>query len=178
MKADRREFRFIDGSSKKFWAIELDGASFTVHFGRIGTAGQAKEKTLGSEDAAKREYDKLIAEKTKGGYVEVEGSGASSTIPPPAPRKAVAKAAPAAEEPPAAAAETAADGPAGQAAVAEHVGRLERRVRLSDEDWAQVRWRPRKPVKLPEPKPFDFEACLKQASTYTGWGHYRAVVAK
>src|SRR5262249_48026384 len=38
----RREFQLIDGSSKKFWAIEFNSTSFTVHFGRIGTAGQAK----------------------------------------------------------------------------------------------------------------------------------------
>jgi len=67
----RREFRLIDGSSKKFWTIELNNTSFIVHFGRIGTAGQAKEKTFGSETLAKREYDKLILEKTKNGYVEV-----------------------------------------------------------------------------------------------------------
>ena len=64
MKLDRREFQFIDGSSKKFWSIALDGTSFTVHFGRIGTLGQAKAKDCGTEDAAKREYDKLIMEKT------------------------------------------------------------------------------------------------------------------
>jgi predicted DNA-binding WGR domain protein len=79
VKADRREFRFIEGSSRKFWAIELDGKSFSVHFGRIGTVGQAKEKTFSSEDLAKREYDKLISEKAKGGYVEVDASSMTST---------------------------------------------------------------------------------------------------
>src|SRR5262247_2884370 len=44
VKRDRREFRFIDGSSRKFWAIELDGKSFSVHFGRIGTVGRPRKR--------------------------------------------------------------------------------------------------------------------------------------
>jgi predicted DNA-binding WGR domain protein len=77
-KTTRREFRFIGGSSKKCWAIELNGKSFTVQFGRIGTVGYTHEKTLSSGDAAKREYHKLILEKTKGGYVEVEASASTA----------------------------------------------------------------------------------------------------
>ncbi len=57
---------------EKFWAIRLDedGQSFTVKFGKIGTEGQEKEKSFGDPATAKKEYDKLIAEKTKKGYVE------------------------------------------------------------------------------------------------------------
>ena len=91
---NRREFQFIDGSSKKFWAIGLDGKAFTVHFGRIGTLGQAKPKAFDTEDAARREYDKIILEKTRNGYVEV-AAGAASPGPAPVPRRpAVATAAP------------------------------------------------------------------------------------
>ncbi len=57
---------------EKFWAIKKDGASFTVKYGKIGTDGQEKTKDFEDEDAADKEYDKLVAEKTKKGYEEVD----------------------------------------------------------------------------------------------------------
>jgi predicted DNA-binding WGR domain protein len=188
---NRREFQFIDGSSRKFWAIELDGESFTVQFGRIGTGGQSKEKAFSTADSAKREYEKLILEKTKNGYVEVEASGAPSPAPRSVPNTlAAAKAAPTAGAATchegntsagmtAAAASVARPTPARQApADAGHDGLLQRRVKLSDEDWARVRWRALKPVHLSEPRPFNFDACLKQLnSALTGWD-YRNKIAK
>lgn len=65
-----RRFEFSDDSSKKFWAIEVADATVTVRFGRLGTEGSAKEKVLDSPAAAAKEAAKLIAEKTKKGYVE------------------------------------------------------------------------------------------------------------
>jgi hypothetical protein len=44
-------------------------------------------------------------------------------------------------------------------------GELQRRVRLPDEDWARVTWRPRNPAERTEPKPFDFEACVKKLNS-------------
>ncbi len=67
-----RRFEFQDGSSSKFWAIDLDGCSVTTTWGRIGTSGQSKSKDFDSESKAKKEYDKLIVEKQTKGYVEVE----------------------------------------------------------------------------------------------------------
>ena len=43
---------------------------FAVRLGRSGTTGQAEAKDYGSEDAARRRYEKLILEKTRNGYVE------------------------------------------------------------------------------------------------------------
>ena len=171
MKLDRREFQFIDGSSKKFWSIALDGTSFTVHFGRIGTLGQANAKDCGTEDAAKREYDKLIVEKTRNGYIEV-AAGTSSSGAIPEPRKA-ASAAPVAattnrnagDAP--AGAEAAASppvSPAPRAPVSGHDAPLERRVKMADEDRARVTWLPLKPAPLGEPRPFDFDSCLQQVN--------------
>ena len=37
-----RNLEYRDGSSNKFWRIELAGTSHTVTFGRIGTTGQTK----------------------------------------------------------------------------------------------------------------------------------------
>lgn len=70
-------YEFIDGSSKKFWEIVLDGSSFTTTYGRIGTDGQSSTKEYDSDEKATKEYDKLIAEKTKKGYELVGGNGAA-----------------------------------------------------------------------------------------------------
>lgn len=66
-----RRFEFVGGSSQKFWEISVSGNSFTVRFGRIGTAGQAQTKNFSDEAKAKREAESLIAEKVKKGYAEI-----------------------------------------------------------------------------------------------------------
>jgi len=67
-----RTFEFSDGKSNKFWNIELSGTSFTVTYGRIGTAGQTQTKEFPSADKAKSAHDKLVAEKLGKGYVETK----------------------------------------------------------------------------------------------------------
>ena len=54
----------------KFWMIKLDGASHTVRFGKLETDGQEKTKEFDDEDAARKDYEKLVKEKTKKGYEE------------------------------------------------------------------------------------------------------------
>jgi len=63
-------FEFVGGSSQKFWEISLSGNSFTVRFGRIGTAGQFQAKTFADDSKAKQKATHLINEKLKKGYVE------------------------------------------------------------------------------------------------------------
>jgi predicted DNA-binding WGR domain protein len=65
-----RYFEYVGGSSRKFWEISVSGKSFTVRFGRIGTAGQSQSKTLSDESACRREADHLAIEKIKKGYIE------------------------------------------------------------------------------------------------------------
>ena len=65
-----RRFEFVGGSSQKFWEISISDNSFTVRFGRIGTAGQSQTKTFADQEKAQREAEKLIAEKVKKGYAE------------------------------------------------------------------------------------------------------------
>ena len=65
-----RHFEFVGGSSRKFWEISVSGSSFTVRFGRIGTAGQSQTKSFADDAKARCEANKLIAEKVKKGYVE------------------------------------------------------------------------------------------------------------
>lgn len=89
----RRNFEFVEGSARKFWAITVEENAFTVHFGRIGTTGQAQQKSFADAPTARREADKLIAEKTRKGYVEVASAAGPAPAPkvaPPAPAQAAA----------------------------------------------------------------------------------------
>lgn len=78
-----RRFEFVGGTSSKFWEPELQGNTFIVTYGRIGTAGQRKEKVFADEKAARREYEKKVAEKLREGYHEVSADGASAPAPEP-----------------------------------------------------------------------------------------------
>lgn len=71
-------YELVDGTSRKFWEIALDGPAFTVRFGRIGAAGQTQTETFPSPDRARAEHDRLVAEKGKKGYRPVEGASASA----------------------------------------------------------------------------------------------------
>jgi predicted DNA-binding WGR domain protein len=73
------ELVYMDATSSKFWNIELSGNSHTVTYGRIGTTGQTATKSFPSEDAARKDMDKLIREKVGKGYVDAATSGASSS---------------------------------------------------------------------------------------------------
>lgn len=81
-------YEFVEGSSSKFWEIELEGTSFTTTYGRIGTDGQSSMKEWPSEAKAKAEYDKLVAEKVKKGYALVDGDGGGAAAAAPAPKPA------------------------------------------------------------------------------------------
>ena len=72
-----RYFELIDGTSRKFWEISVADDAFTVRFGRIGTSGQSQTKSFADEARARREAEKLIAEKVKKGYVEKPRVGES-----------------------------------------------------------------------------------------------------
>ena len=67
-------YEFSEGTSNKFWEINLSGKSFTTTYGKIGTSGQTTIKQFKSDAEAKKEYDKLVAEKVKKGYQPANGS--------------------------------------------------------------------------------------------------------
>jgi uncharacterized protein (TIGR02996 family) len=75
-----RTFTFTDDKSHKFWNIELQGNQFTVQFGRIGTAGQTQVKQFADEATARKEHDKLVAQKLKKGYVETTSTKAPASL--------------------------------------------------------------------------------------------------
>ncbi|ONF94035.1 DUF4132 domain-containing protein [Leptospira santarosai] len=68
----KQELTYQDGSSNKFWNIEVSGNSFTVTYGKIGTSGQTQTKTFDNEDKCLKEAQKLLSEKLKKGY---QGTG-------------------------------------------------------------------------------------------------------
>lgn len=77
-----RTFSLVEGTSDKFWNIDVVGSSVTVHYGRTGTNGQTKTTQYDTAEKAASESAKLIASKVKKGYVE--GSGGGSITPAPA----------------------------------------------------------------------------------------------
>ncbi|HJZ58763.1 MAG TPA: WGR domain-containing protein, partial [Gemmataceae bacterium] len=66
----KRYFECVEDGASKFWEVWIDGKDVTTRWGKIGTNGQQKTKTFASEEKAKKEYDKLLAEKTDKGYAE------------------------------------------------------------------------------------------------------------
>jgi predicted DNA-binding WGR domain protein len=155
-----REFELRDGSSDKFWKITLDGKSTTVVFGRRGTNGQSQTKTWASPDEARKNHDKLIAEKTKKGYVEKKAGAkskvtgkAKTPVPDPVPaaqNEAKGQRAPVAEP---VAAESAAS-----LSLSLSLS-VSRRIAFSPSDWAMATWRKWPAPKQGKPAPFDREAC-------------------
>lgn len=71
VSSGKRRFEFQEGSSSKFWEIEIESNKLTTRWGKIGTAGQTKTLELASEQEAKSQSDKLVKEKCKKGYIEV-----------------------------------------------------------------------------------------------------------
>jgi predicted DNA-binding WGR domain protein len=66
---------FEEGTSSKFWRARVEGKTLYVNYGKIGSAGQTQVKDFGNADGAQKEYDKLVREKRKKGYIDSEGSG-------------------------------------------------------------------------------------------------------
>ncbi len=69
-------YEFVEGSSKKFWEIEVAGKEVTTKWGRIGTPGAFKTKTFPSPAAAQKEHATLVREKTTKGYKAVKAAKA------------------------------------------------------------------------------------------------------
>ncbi|GCR38416.1 DUF4132 domain-containing protein [Escherichia coli] len=75
-----RHFIYQDEKSHKFWAVEQQGNELHISWGKVGTKGQSQIKSFADAAAAEKAKLKLIAEKTKKGYVE--NASANVHIPP------------------------------------------------------------------------------------------------
>lgn len=67
-----RRFEMVEGDASKFWEVSCSEGELTVNFGRIGTAGQTKVKEFDDPFEAHAERTRLIREKTRKGYTEVD----------------------------------------------------------------------------------------------------------
>src|SRR5262245_13577751 len=71
---------FEEGTSSKFWRARVEGQTLYVNYGKIGSAGQTQVKDFGSPALATKEYDKLVREKRKKGYVDQGGGGGGGDV--------------------------------------------------------------------------------------------------
>jgi predicted DNA-binding WGR domain protein len=165
---NRREFQFAEGSSNKFWSIELREQSFIVHYGRVGTNGQSQEKTFTTADAANKEYAKLISEKTKKGYIEVQVGEVTKSRPMPVVKhvdEEKEKKQKVTMEEPKSAAQGLSENPKQTPSLPIGSLTLERRVRLSQSERNRVSWL-WQPLERPKPRSFDPEACVRAAKKW------------
>ncbi|MBK7402076.1 MAG: WGR domain-containing protein [Myxococcales bacterium] len=51
--SSRRRLELIEGSSSKFWEIEVEDDTHLIRFGRIGAVGQTKEKAFATAGVAR-----------------------------------------------------------------------------------------------------------------------------
>jgi predicted DNA-binding WGR domain protein len=84
----------VEGTSSKFWEVELEGSSVTTRYGRLGTQGQVTEKRLTDSASAQKLYDKLVREKVSKGYSLVRAAAKASKASPGAKKTSVSAKAP------------------------------------------------------------------------------------
>jgi predicted DNA-binding WGR domain protein len=65
-----RYFEFKDEKSNKFWSVSSSDKKMSIHYGKIGTAGQKLDKEFESAEEAVKETEKAISKKLKEGYIE------------------------------------------------------------------------------------------------------------
>jgi predicted DNA-binding WGR domain protein len=65
----KRTLEFSEGTSNKFWTVWTEGSTLYTQYGKIGSTGQITMKPFADEATAKREADKLHAEKVRKGYM-------------------------------------------------------------------------------------------------------------
>ncbi len=167
-----REFQFSEGTSNKFWRIEVKDNAFTVVYGRVGTGGQTQTKEFDSNAEATKAADKLISEKVKKGYAEVTAAGtaaatttpSSSTATPTSKKKAESKPAPG-EETPAPLVETAPE-PVAPAVAMPADGSFRRELLFDAEKFLLPECNQRKPQPKPEIRPFDFQNCVTRFNKF------------
>ena len=179
-----RQLVFSEGTSNKFWNIVLSGSTYTVTFGRVGTAGQTQTKEFDSDEKAKKEFDKLVASKLKKGYADSGGSAPTATAASPPAAKATVK--PTLEAAVAAPTEAAVETPVEAATAAppspppptqpprDDVDlRVTREIDLDPQDWFRAGFRPRLRLARGQPAAFDRDRCLNRLAalktTTYGW---------
>lgn len=67
-----RRFELIEKNAAKFWAIAREREVLVTHWGKIGRQGKQKKKICKDFMVAEQEYDRLIRQKLRAGYTEVQ----------------------------------------------------------------------------------------------------------
>ena len=62
--------KYYEFGTQKFWEITHEGTTVSVRFGKLGVQGQTTVKEFDTEAEAAKHAEKMIAEKTKKGYLE------------------------------------------------------------------------------------------------------------
>ncbi|WP_036076027.1 WGR domain-containing protein [Leptospira weilii] len=62
---------YLTYKDNKFWNIEISGKSFTVTYGETGTVGISQIETFDTKEKCLKKAQKLLSEKLKKGYVEI-----------------------------------------------------------------------------------------------------------
>ena len=68
----KRKFINQEELSDKFWDIEYFGKTQKINFGKTGTKGREAIKEFDNEQECIKESKKIIAQKTKKGYIEIQ----------------------------------------------------------------------------------------------------------
>jgi DNA ligase-1 len=66
----KRYFECVEDGTSKFWEVWTEGTDVVTQWGKIGTPGRETRKSFGDAAKARKEYDKLLADKTGKGYAE------------------------------------------------------------------------------------------------------------
>jgi predicted DNA-binding WGR domain protein len=163
---EQRSLVFDEGTSDKFWSIRVDGSAHTVHFGRAGTAGQARTKAFATPEQATADADRLTAEKLRKGYREVAAAAPVPAGSPP-PTAAAARVAAEPEAAPVAEPEVARAAPAADDRPP---------IDLRPEEWSLATWRPLHDRPDAEPAAFDpkrlREVARAAGGEQAGWGRW------
>ena len=68
----KRVFVLQDAELPRFWSAEVQGTDLVINYGKLGTEGEIQVKNFTSSEEAEKAAEKLIAEKSKKGYVEID----------------------------------------------------------------------------------------------------------
>ncbi|WP_316633431.1 DUF6493 family protein [uncultured Flavobacterium sp.] len=66
----KKNLKYIDGNSDKFWDIEVTELNYTVTYGKNGTSGTSQTKSFATNEECLKMAEKILAEKIKKGYSE------------------------------------------------------------------------------------------------------------
>ncbi len=69
-QSEQRYLCFEQGVSSKFWQVTLKECELSICYGRLGNKGQSLTKQFDTPERARREMEKLVAEKLRKGYTD------------------------------------------------------------------------------------------------------------